>query len=56
MEIDNELNNEKICRACLNSTKDLRSIYKTGKICNERVKLCDVLSECTSLEVRKQLT
>lgn len=42
----------KMCRICLESEYELRSIYKMGKILDQCVKLCDVLSECTSLVVR----
>lgn len=42
----------KICRICLEAQCELRSIYKTGKILDHSVKLCDILAECTSLVVR----
>lgn len=44
--------NTKICRICLETQCELRSIYKMGKILDHNAKLCDILSECTSLVVR----
>lgn len=44
--------NTKMCRVCLETQNELRSIYKMGKILDYNVKLCDVLADCTSLVVR----
>lgn len=41
----------KICRICLNAATDLYSIHDFGKVCNKTVKISDLLSECTSIEV-----
>lgn len=43
--------NTKICRICLEMENEMRSIYKMGKILDQVVKLCDILSDCTSLVV-----
>lgn len=43
--------NQKLCRICLTTDSEFRSIYKKGKILDRNVKLCDILTECTSLKV-----
>jgi len=40
-----------ICRTCLTKSNNLRSIYKSGKICGETTKLAIMLNYLTSLEV-----
>lgn len=50
--MDEEIDlNEKICRICLIKDTEYHSIYKKGKILDANVKLCDILTECTSLKV-----
>lgn len=41
----------KICRICLSPADELYSIHDIGKLCNKTVKISDMLSECTSIEV-----
>lgn len=41
----------KICRICLNASNEFYSIEDFGKFCNKTVKISDLLSECTSIEV-----
>lgn len=41
----------KICRICVNAPEELYSIHDIGRICNKTVKVSDLLSECTSIEV-----
>lgn len=41
----------KICRICLNATEKMYSIQDFGKVCNKPVKISDLLSESTSLQV-----
>lgn len=41
----------KMCRICLNTLAELYSIHDFGKLCNKTVKISDLLSECTSIEV-----
>ena len=45
----------KICRICLSSSDELYSIYDFGKICDKTVKINELLSECTSIEVNYTL-
>lgn len=52
MSIDIDLN-QKMCRVCLSTTSELRSIYRTGKLLNQKVKISDILSECLSLKVKQ---
>lgn len=44
----------KICRVCLSGANDLYPIYDLGKVCNKTVKISDILSDCTSIEVNYQ--
>lgn len=48
-EVVNEFT--KICRICLNDADEFHSIQDFGKVCNVTVKISDLLSECTSIEV-----
>lgn len=41
----------KLCRICLATSDELYSIHGFGKICDKTVKINDLLSECTSIEV-----
>lgn len=41
----------KICRICLNVADEFYSIHDFGKVCNKTVKISELLSECTSIEV-----
>lgn len=41
----------KLCRICLSAPDELYSINGFGKICDKTVKINDLLSECTSIEV-----
>lgn len=43
----------KICRICLKYVgfDEFHSIQDFGKVCNVTVKISDLLSECTSIEV-----
>lgn len=51
-KMEDEINsNQKLCRICLTNDSEFRSIYKNGKIADRNVKLCDILTECTSLKV-----
>lgn len=45
----------KICRICLSTNNELYSIQDVGKICEKTVKISDLLTECTSIEVRVYL-
>lgn len=42
----------KICRICLNTADEYYSIQDYGKLCDKIVKLSDLISECTSIEVK----
>lgn len=42
---------QKVCRICLTTDSEFRSIYRKGKILEQNVRLCDILAECTSLKV-----
>lgn len=42
----------KLCRICLSSSLDeFYSIYDIGTVCEKTVKINDLLSDCTSIEV-----
>lgn len=44
--------NTKICRICLGaSDEDLYSIYDSGKVGDKTLKIMDILTDCTSIEV-----
>lgn len=46
----------KLCRICLSSADEFYSIYDTGKISDKTVKINDLLTECTSIEVGTKIT
>lgn len=48
-DVINELT--KICRICLNDADEMYSINEFGKISNKTVRISEILSECTSIEV-----
>lgn len=41
----------KLCRICLSTSDEFYSIYDVGKISDKTVKINELLSECTSIEV-----
>lgn len=42
-----------ICRICLNTERELHSIFSFGQVCDKSVQLVDVVTECTSIEFNK---
>lgn len=42
----------KLCRVCLNDADEFYPLHDFGKICNKTVKISDMLSDCTSIEVK----
>lgn len=40
-----------ICRICLNDERELQSLYSYGQICDKNVRLVEVVTDCTSIEV-----
>lgn len=50
--IPDEINKTtEICRICLSQNCELHSIYSFGRILDTDVRLVDILSDCTSIEV-----
>lgn len=48
--------NTRICRICLGaSDEDLYSIYDSGKVGNKTLKITDILTDCTSIEVNSKI-
>lgn len=45
-----------ICRICLNDDRELQSIFSFGQICDKNVRLVEVITDCTSIEVNIPLT
>lgn len=40
-----------ICRICLSDERELQSIFSYGQICDKNVRLVEVVTDCTSIEV-----